>query len=539
MVSWSRPEFAEAFFGKLVRRRCIYATKAALDSSPFVRVLGLLSLVSLGVGAVVGAGIFVITGQVAAQYAGPGLTISFVLCMFPCFLTALCYGELAAMLPVAGSAYTHTSVALGEFASWTVAVCMTLECLVSGCAVSVSWSAYVQAFLKRFSFVLPQPLRKSPIDVVGGRFVLTGSVVNFPAVVITVVCFVVLCLGVEQTASMNSFFVVVKLAALVCFVFYGIYYSLGNWAEVNANLTPFVPPNDGHFGHFGVSGILRGASVVFFANVGFDTICASAQECRSPQRDIPRGIILTLLLCSTLYVMVTVSLTGLVKYTELGTDAPVIAALEKVKAPSFLRLFIEVGTVAALSSVCFVSFYAMPRLIMAVAKDGLLPALLTHVHEQFRTPINATIFCGIPATFICAVFPLGMLGELISFGTLIALACVCVSMWKIRIDHPEFHRPFVAPLFPYVPILGALLNAAQLFFLPLTTWRNYFVVMATTSLWYIVYGIRHSTVGEDGITRRPDSLLGTVEPPLCEALEGVQGAGGSLSIELTERYVHN
>ncbi|ORC90725.1 putative cationic amino acid transporter [Trypanosoma theileri] len=493
LVTSTESSLGVSFFRNIFRRRCLYATVAALENSQFRRTLGLRSLVSLGVGAVVGAGVFVITGQAAALYAGPALSISFLLCVFPCLFTALCYGELAAMLPVAGSAYTHAAVALGEYASWIVAVCLTLECLVSGSAVSVSWSASVQAFLREFSIDFPEKIGGSPIGVTDGAFVLTGKLFDLPAMMLTVICSVVLCLGVQESATVNNFFVFIKFLVLGIFILYGIYHATTNWGDFVYNMTPFIPPNEGYFGKYGISGILRGSGVVFFANVGFDTICASAQECRNPQRDIPRGVIYTLLICSGLYVCVTLVLTGMVKYTILNVDAPVIMALEKVGAPVFLRILIDVGTISGLSSVCFACYFAMPRLTMTLSQDGLLPPLLSRIHPQFRTPVNATICSGIVGALIGAFFPLGMLGEIISFGTLVAFISVCVSMWKMRIDFPDFPRPFVAPLFPFVPFMGIIFNCIQLFSLPIVAWRNYGVIVVMTSLWYILYGVHHST----------------------------------------------
>ncbi|KAF5226834.1 putative cationic amino acid transporter [Trypanosoma cruzi] len=492
VTSKSESRLGTLFFRNLLRRRCIYATVASLESSPFRRTLGLRSLVSLGVGAVVGAGIFVITGQAAALYAGPALAISFLLCVFPCLFTALCYGELAAMIPAAGSAYTHTAVALGEFTSWIVAVGLTLECLVSGSAVSVSWSSSVQSFLREFSIVFPPEFGGSPIGVSGNGFFLTGNLFNFPAVMLTLFCSVVLCLGVSETATVNNVFVIVKFMVLGSFFAYGVYFAVTHWADFKFNLTPFVPPNNGELGKYGVSGILRGAGVVFFANVGFDTIFASAQECRNPQRDLPRGVIYTLLICSALYFLVTFALTGMVKYTSLNVDAPVIMALREVGAPPFLRILVDIGTISGLSSVCFACHFAMPRLVMALAKDGLLPPVLSSVHPRLKTPVNATICCGVAGALIGGLFPLEMLGEIISLGTLVAFTIVCVSMWKIRIDFPDFPRPFVAPFFPFVPLLGVTFNSLQMFFLPLVAWRNYIVVVVISLSWYLFYGIRHS-----------------------------------------------
>ncbi|RNF16348.1 putative cationic amino acid transporter [Trypanosoma conorhini] len=538
IVTSSESRLGTNFFRQLLRRRCIYATVAALEGNEFRRTLGLSSLVSLGVGAVVGAGAFVITGQAAALYAGPALTISFLLCILPCLFTALCYGELAAMIPVAGSAYTHTAVALGEFTSWIVAVCLTLECLVSGSAVSVSWSSSVQAFLREFSIVFPPGFGGSPIGVSGDSFVLTGNYFDIPAMFLTSVCSIVLCVGISETATVNNFFVIVKFLVLGSFVLYGVHFALTHWGEFKFNLTPFVPPNTGEFGKYGASGILRGAGIVFFANVGFDTICASAQECRNPQRDLPRGVIYTLFISSALYVLVTLTLTGMVKYTALNVEAPVVMALHMVGAPSFLRILVDIGTIASLSSVCFACLFAMPRLAMTLAKDGLLPPVFSRIHPRFQTPVNATILCGVAGAVIGGLFPLEVLSQIISFGTLVTFNCVCVSMWKIRVDFPDFPRPFVAPFFPIVPFFGVMFNCLQLFFLPLAAWRNYILVVAVSISWYLFYGVNHSGLhAADAFPRRacvpPEN--GVPPQPRVEEMRMEEACSVELPVEMQGR----
>lgn len=477
---------------QILRRKSLFQVSRTLEQNELYRSLGLLSLVSMGIGAVVGAGVFVITGQAAALYAGPALSISFILCIFPCAFTGLCYAELSAMVPVAGSAYTHTTLALGEMAGFIVAVCLALENLVSGSAVAVSWSASIQTLLLEVGLKIPAVFAEAPVGVERGRLFMTGSLINLPAVFICVLATIVLCIGIRESASVNTAFVFVKLGVLFIFVMYGLYVCFGNPSEFARNLTPFIPPNTGEFGHFGWSGICRGAGVVFFANVGFDTICGAAQECRNPQRDLPRSLILILVCCTGIYVAVTVTLTGMMNYKSLNVADPVLQALAHVRAPSVLRWVVDLGAVAGLTSVCIMSFLTMPRLLMTVSNDGLMPPSLGLVSRRWRTPVNATVASGVVGCVVAGVFPLEVLGEIISFGTLVAFSCVCVSVVRLRIMYPSYPRPFRTPFYPVVPILGILFNTLQLLMLPWTTWRNYFIVLSLSLLCYFFYSRHHS-----------------------------------------------
>jgi basic amino acid/polyamine antiporter, APA family len=502
---------------QILRKKKFTDVMETLSHNELHRTLDLTALVCMGVGAVVGAGVFVITGQASSLYAGPALSLSFILCIFPCLFTGLCYAELSAMVPVAGSAYTHTSLALGELAAYLVAVCLTLENLVSGSAVAVSWSASVCALMREWGWHFPELLSHSPVVVQGSHFIASGSIVNLPAVVICAVVTTVLCVGIQESATVNNVFVYVKLGVLGCFVCYGLYYAVGHWDTFRGNLTPFVPPNEGSFGKFGISGIFRGAGVVFFANVGFDTICATAQECKRPHRDLPRSLVLTLVTCTFCYCAVTITLTGMMHYTLLNVDDPVIEALVHVEAPVLLRVLVDIGAIAGLTSVCLMAFLAMPRLLLTLAKDGLISPALAHVHARWHTPVKATICSGVVGAAVAGVFPLDMLGELISFGTLVAFLCVCVSMWRLRSTAPNFPRPFKAPLFPLTPVLGIIFNTVQLFALPVSTWRNYVVVAAVALCWYFFYSRHHSTgqigaVSPTGVSSSSSSSTGRSSP---------------------------
>lgn len=465
-----------------------------LRASELKRHLGLWNLVSLGVGFVIGAGIFVITGQAAAMYAGPALTLSFVLCIIPCGTTGLCYGELASMVPVAGSAYSFSLMALGEFPAWIVGMCLSLETLVTASAVSVGWSATVQALLAEVDVHLPFALSGAMlVENEDGEFVFSGRVINLPSVIFIGALTCLLSRGIKESSNVNNAAVVTKITVLVVFVLYGVYFAFHQWNVFTSNLTPYVPPNvNNHFGKFGWSGVLRGASVVFFACFGFDGMCSYAQECIRPQRDLPLAMMITIAISTTLYVAVTTVLTGMVHYTQLDVDSPVVEALVIVGAAPWLRYVIEVGAIAGITSATLVALMSMPRLMLVLAQDGLLPQWFGQVHPTRQTPHNATMVAGGLAMLFSGLLPLSLLAEVVSFGTLVAFGAVCASAWRLRVTHPHARREFVAPWFPVTPLIGVLSCAAQLAALPYQTWRNYFFCLLAAIVFYFTYGIHHS-----------------------------------------------
>ena len=438
------------------------------------RHLTLRSLVSLGVGSVVGAGIFVLTGQAAAQFAGPALSLSFIVSSVACFLTGLCYAELASSLTGVGSAYLYAYTFIGELPAFLVAQCITLEYAVAASAVAVGWSASLQALLAEFGCAIPSVLAQAPFifDSNTGVVTASGAIFDFPAALIIAFLTGLMSLGVRESATLNHIAVGLKLSVLSIFVAYAVYYAVGHPTEVSNNLTPFVPPNTGRYGEFGVSGVFRGAGAIFFAYVGFDCLCQMTGECKDPSKDLPKSLLWTLTICTSLYVTVTLALTSMVKYTLLNTSAPVIQALSHVGAPWILRVLVDVGSVAGLTSVCLVSLMSQPRLLLAAALDGMVPAPLARVHPVFRTPHVASLLSGGASMTLAALFPLDLLGELISFGTLLAFILVCVAVVLKRRHFPLMHTPFQVPFVPFVPLLGVLVCAVQLFSLPAATWRN-------------------------------------------------------------------
>jgi APA family basic amino acid/polyamine antiporter len=481
-----------AFAGRVKPLRLIRDEQA---NSKLEKTLTVKSLVSIGVGSVVGAGIFVLTGQAAAKYAGPALSLSFVISSSACFLTGLCYAELSAALPVTGSAYTYTYVMCGEIVAWVVGLCLTLEYLFSAAAVAVGWSGAVQEFLHDLGTGLPRLLCTSPLALVDDELVLSGGLVNLPAMMIITFLAVLLSFGVEESARFNHGAVALKLGVLTTFVMYGIYYMLSSGDNFADNMDPFIPANEGVYGHYGVSGIFRGAGAIFFAYVGFDSVCAMAAECKDPNRDLPRGLFITLAVCTALYILVTLSLCGMMNYTLLDVDSPVIAALIHVDANIFFRWLVEIGSIAGLTSVCLVSLMSQPRLLYAMARDGLMPKSFAFIHPTYHTPFYATRFSGIACALLAGTMPLDFLGQLISFGTLVAFSMVCLAVIRKRKNFPNIESPFTVPYCPQLPIAGIVICVMQMLSLPPQTFRNCAVWLSVGMVYYVVHG-RHHSIGE-------------------------------------------
>lgn len=454
------------------------------------RTLTGLNLVLLGVGGIIGAGIFVLTGQAAAQHSGPAIILSFIFSGIACAFAALCYAELAAMIPIAGSAYTYAFATMGRLAAWIIGWDLILEYLFGASAVSVGWSGYVVSFLKDFGVEIPKVLTLAPYDIAKtGQWVSTGSLVNLPAMLINLIMTVVLVIGVKESANFNNLIVLLKCGVLILFVGFGLQFV------TMANLTPFIPENTGTFGEYGWSGIFRGAGVIFFAYIGFDGVSTLAQESKNPQRDMPIGIIGSLIISTIFYIAVAFVLTGIVHYSKLNVADPIAVAVDEVGPALFwLRPIIKFGAIAGLSSVILVMLMSQPRIFYSMAKDGLLPPFFAHVHPKFKTPHITTIICGVVAAIIGGFVPMEVLGELVSIGTLLAFVLVCLGVLVLRKVDPNANRPFRTPWVTVVSLLGAATAFIQMAFLPFDTWMRLVVWMALGMAIYWGYGRKHSVV---------------------------------------------
>lgn len=474
---------------KLFRKKDIATTvlEAQISKGGLRRTLTARHLVALGIGAIIGTGIFVLTGTASANYAGPALTISFLISAFGCAMAGLCYAEFASMLPVAGSAYSYSYSTLGEFIAWFIGWDLILEYLFCAGTVAVGWSGYMVSFLDDYGFILPQALRIAPFDHVDGNWLSTGSIINFPAVCIVAIMSVLLIRGIRQSAVLNTIIVIVKVVVILLFIGFGLsYIDTNNWV-------PYIPENTGEFGHFGWSGILRGAGVIFFAYIGFDAVSTAAQEAKNPQKDMPKGILYSLLICTILYIIVTAVLTGIVHYSKLDVPAPIAMAIDYAGDNlRWLRPLIKIGAIAGLSSVILVMMLGQSRIFYTISKDGLLPKFFSKVHKTYETPHNATIVTSISTGIIAGILPIKVLGELVSIGTLLAFTIVCISIIVLRKTQPSINRPFRTPLVPLVPILGAGICLAQMLALPLDTWIRLIAWMLIGFIIYFTYGIKHS-----------------------------------------------
>ena len=449
--------------------------------------LSVWALMAIGIGATIGTGIFVLTGTVAANQSGPAVTLSLLIAAFGSGLAALCYAEFAAFLPVPGSAYSYTYATLGEVVAWFIGWNLMLEYAISASAVAVSWSAYVVNLLAEAHIHLPGMWINAPFaQSASGHLVATGAIVNVPAVLIVLGMSVLLYVGIQETAKATNFMVALKMTIIVIFVIAGLkFIDPANWH-------PYIPANTGTFGHFGWTGVLQGAGIIFFSYVGFDTASTTALEARNPQRDLPMGIIGTLVISTVLYVAMAAAITGMVPFFKLNVDAPVAVALDAHPALSWLGVFVKIGAIAGMTSVILTSLLGQPRILLSMADDGLLPPLMSRCHPRFKTPHVATAITGIGAAVIAGVFPLDVLADLISIGILLAFAVVCIGVLVMRHTRPEAHRPFRVPWAWLLCPLGALVCLGMTYFLSDATWIRLVVWTAIGGAIYAFYGFRHS-----------------------------------------------
>ena len=484
--------------------KSISALRAEADNTGegrLQRTLGRGGLLAIGIGGIIGAGIFVLTGQAAALHAGPAVPVSMIIVGIACAFAGLCYAEMASAVPVAGSAYTYSYATMGELVAWIIGWDLVLEYAAGASTVAVGWSGHFVSLLRHFDVELPAGLTNSPTvwctaaNVSSGLMGcahhglnFTGALINLPAVLIVAIVSTILVIGIKESSRVNNVIVIIKVGIVVLVAATGLFYvHASNW-------TPFIAPNTGEWGTYGWSGVLRGAGLVFFAYIGFDAVSTAAQEAKDPQRDMPFGILGSLAICTLLYVVVSAVLTGMVPYGELNNAAPTSYALEKVGAPYFIRLLVDIGAVLGLASVVLVMLLGQSRVFYSMSRDGLLGEWAGKVHPKFRTPYLSSIYTGIVVAIAAGALPLQLLGQLVNIGTLLAFILVCAGVWILRRKRPDLERPFRTPWVPFVPIMGILCCFGLMLTLPEDTWIRLIVWLLIGFAIYFGYGRKHSVL---------------------------------------------
>jgi len=452
------------------------------------RALGPLNLVTLGIGAIIGAGIFVITGQAAAQFAGPGILISFVLAGIACAFAGLCYAEFASMIPIAGSAYTYSYATLGELVAWIIGWDLILEYAFGAATVAVGWSGHFRAFMHDLGISIPA-MPTSDIVLFGTPIHLTYDYIGF---IIILVITAILVIGIRESANFTTAIVILKVAVVCMFI------GLATWFLYKTNWTvdhwhPFIPPNTGARGEFGWSGILRGAGVVFFAYIGFDAVSTAAQEAKNPKRDMPLGILGSLVICTILYILVSGLLTRLVPYNQLNVPDPVVVGI-RATGQQWATFLVELGAIAGLATVMLVMLLGQSRVFYSMSRDGLLWPWASKIHPRFRTPYLSSIVVGLFVAILATLVPLSILDEMTSVGTLLAFALVSAGVWIMRVKHPDLNRPFKTPMVPFVPIMGILFSTLLIVSLSGYTLMRLVVWLVIGLAIYFSYGRKHSKV---------------------------------------------
>ncbi len=455
------------------------------------RSLGATNLITLGIGAIIGAGIFVLTGTAAAQFAGPAIVLSFVVAGLGCVFAGLCYAEFASMIPIAGSAYTYGYTTLGELMAWIIGWALCLEYAFGAATVAVGWSGYVSSLFGYFGIKLPfNPDPSLAITLFGHPFAAKVDLFALAAIIVVTTILVV---GVKESANFNSAAVILKVSVVLFFIGIATVFAFTHWSHMMANWHPFIPPNQGSFGAFGWSGIMRGGSVVFFAYIGFDAVSTAAQEARNPQKDLPFGILGSLVICTVLYIIVSLLLTGIKPYGTLNTPSPVADGAAAIGA-TWGVVLIDIGAIAGLASVMLVMMLGQTRVLYTMAHDGLLPKWVGSIHPRFRTPWLVTIATGVLVAFLAAFFNISFLGQLVSLGTLLAFTIVCLGVIVMRRKQPDVVRPFRTPWVPFVPIMGMIISLALMVSSNTPAKIGFFGWLIAGLLIYFGYSVRHSKV---------------------------------------------
>lgn len=486
------------------------------------RSLGPINLVTLGIGAIIGTGIFVLTGPVAATAAGPAIVLSFIVAGIGCVFAGLCYAEFSALLPIAGSAYTYGYATLGELVAWIIGWALVLEYAFGAATVAVGWGGYVCSFLQDLGVPFPaslsyapgtvlaqyqgrwQPVMSLPHDAVPILSSLPHAIAHFDLVAFIGILLVtaILVKGIKESANVNSAIVIIKVSVLLVFIGLGAAFLSGHHALATANWHPFIPPNKGHFGEFGWTGVLRGAGIIFFAYIGFDAVSTAAQETKNPSRDMPIGILGSLIICTILYILVAIVLTGLTSYTQLNVADPIALGIDVtgVRWGSFL---VKIGAIGGLSSTMIVMLLGQTRVFFTMAHDGLLGKWACKVHPKMRTPYISTMLIGVIVALLAATLPISKLDELTSIGTLFAFTVVSAGVWILRKQQPNLHRPFRTPWVPFVPIMGMVVSLLMMVSLHGLTWEVFLIWLVVGLVIYFSYGRKHSSVQLDIASSRP------------------------------------
>lgn len=478
----------------------VLLAEASESEKGLKKTLSASALVALGIGAIIGAGLFSITGMAAANFAGPGITVSFIVAALGCAFAGLCYAEFASMIPVAGSAYTYSFATMGEFIAWIIGWDLVLEYAVGAATVSISWSRYLTKFLSHFDIYLDPAFTSSPAE---------GGIMNIPAVFIVMLMSLLLMKGTRESAFVNGIIVFLKVAVVLIFI------ALG-WQYINpSNHVPYIPDNTGKFGEFGFSGIIRAAAIVFFAYIGFDAVSTAAQEAKNPKRDMPIGILLSLAICTVLYILFAHVMTGVVSFESFkGQDgiAPVVVAIDNmgsanaagVVTPDYpwLNTAIILAILAGYSSVIMVMLMGQSRVFFSMSKDGLVPGVFSSVHPKFRTPAKNNFLFMLFVSIFAAFVPADVVGEMTSIGTLFAFILVCIGVIVMRNKMPNAPRAFRTPLVPLVPILGVGVCLFMMVFLPLDTWIRLIAWMMIGFDVYLFYGMKNSVLNKGIFTQK-------------------------------------